>query len=78
MDTYHRWMEVVVPASLLSGPVLNVPVGFGKQNLPMGMQIIGRNHQDFAVLQLGHAYDQATRWVSRRLPALLAGAASAA
>ncbi|HEX4619129.1 MAG TPA: amidase, partial [Steroidobacteraceae bacterium] len=29
MDTYHRWMEVVVPASLLGGPVLNVPVGFG-------------------------------------------------
>jgi amidase len=71
MDTYHRWMEVVVPASLLSGPVLNVPVGFGKQGLPMGLQIIGRNHADFAVLQLGHAYDQATRWVSKRTPDLL-------
>jgi amidase len=78
MDTYHRWMEVVVPASLLSGPVLNVPVGFGKQNLPMGMQIIGRHHQDFAVLQLGHAYEQVAGWVSRRPPALVAGAASAA
>jgi amidase len=73
LDTYHRWMEVVVPASLLSGPVLNVPVGFGKQGLPMGMQIIGRNHADFAVLQLGYAYDQATRWVSKRMPALIGG-----
>jgi amidase len=72
MDTYHRWMEVVVPASLLGGPVLNVPVGFGPQNLAMGMQIIGRNHEDLAVLQLGHAYDQATGWVTRRMPALLA------
>lgn len=72
MDTYHRWMEVVVPASLLSGPVLNVPVGFGSQNRPMGMQIIGRHHQDLAVLQLGHAYDQATGWVAKRVPALLA------
>jgi amidase len=72
MDTYHRWMEVVVPASLLSGPVLNVPVGFGSQNLPMGMQIIGRNHEDLGVLQLGHAYDQASGWVTRRMPALLA------
>jgi amidase len=72
MDTYHRWMEVVVPASLLSGPVLGVPVGFGSQNLPMGMQIIGRNHEDLAVLQLGHAYDQASGWVTRRMPALLA------
>jgi amidase len=71
MDTYHRWMEVVVPASLLAAPVLNVPVGFGSQNLPMGMQIIGRHQEDFAVLQLGHAYDQATGWVTRRTPTLL-------
>jgi len=72
MDTYHRWMEVVVPASLLGGPVLNVPVGFGPQDLPMGLQIIGRRQADLAVLRLGHAYDLATRWVSQRLPALLA------
>lgn len=72
MDSYHRWMEVVVPASLLAGPVLNVPVGFGAQGLPMGLQVIGRRHADHAVLQLGHAYDLATRWVSQRLPALLA------
>jgi amidase len=62
MDTYHRWMEVVVPASLLGGPVLNVPVGFGAQDLPMGLQIIGRRNADLAVLQLGHAYDLETRW----------------
>jgi amidase len=71
MDTYHRWMEVVVPASLLAAPVLNVPVGFGEQRLPMGMQIIGRAHADLEVLQLGFAYDQATGWVSARLPPLL-------
>lgn len=71
MDSYHRWMEVVVPASLLGGPVLNVPVGFGAQDLPMGMQLIGRRHADLGVLQLGHAYDLETRWVSQRLPPLL-------
>jgi amidase len=71
MDTYHRWMEVVVPASLLGAPVLSVPVGFGAHDLPMGMQIIGRRHADVAVLQLGHAYEQATSWVGRRLPPLL-------
>jgi len=71
MDSYHRWMEVVVPASLLGGPVLNVPVGFGPQDLPMGLQIIGPRHADFAVLQLGAAYDLETGWVSARLPPLL-------
>ncbi|HWZ61440.1 MAG TPA: amidase [Steroidobacteraceae bacterium] len=77
MDTYHRWMEVVVPASLLGGPVLNVPVGFSPAGLPMGMQLIGPRHADFALLQLGHAYDEETRWVSRRPPPLLAGQRSA-
>jgi amidase len=71
MDTYHRWMEVVVPASLLGHPVLNVPVGFNAEGLPMGMQIIGRHHDDLAVLQMGFAYELATGWVSKRWPALL-------
>jgi amidase len=71
MDTYHRWMEIVVAASLLSQPVLNVPVGFSLQGLPMGMQIIGRHHADMPVLSLGYAYERATRWVSAHLPPLL-------
>ena len=70
MDTYHRWMEVVVLGSMLGFPVVNVPVGFSRDNLPMGMQIIGKHQADFAVLQLAHAYEQATSWVSDRLPPL--------
>ena len=42
MDTYHRWMEVVLPATMAQLPSLNVPVGFGEAGLPMGMQLIGR------------------------------------
>jgi amidase len=71
MDTYHRWMEVVVPASLLGFPVLNVPVGFDAQGRPMGMQIIGAHHADWSVLQLGAAYEKATDWVERCPPPLL-------
>jgi amidase len=76
MDTYHRWMEVVVPASLLAFPVVNVPVGFGAQALPMGMQIIGRHHADMSLLQLAHAYEQATRWIGDHLPSLLGSSRS--
>ncbi|HYL95817.1 MAG TPA: amidase [Terriglobales bacterium] len=71
MDTYHRWMEVVVPASLLGFPTINVPVGFNQHDLPMGMQIIGRHNADLAVLQMAYAYEQATDWVRAHLPALL-------
>ena len=71
MDTYHRWMEVVIGASLAGLPVINVPVGFNFQGLPMGVQVIGKPYTDLAVLQLAHAYDQATKWVERCIPALL-------
>jgi len=71
MDTYHRWMEVVVPATLLDGPVIGMPVGFNAGGLPMGMQIIGKNHADLAVLQIAFAYEQATHWVQKRLPPLI-------
>ncbi len=69
MGTYHRWMEVVVPASLAGLPVAGVPAGFGPGGLPMGMQLIGRPRGDRGLLELTEAYDRATGWVRRRPPA---------
>ncbi|MDF3934530.1 amidase [Pseudomonas citronellolis] len=71
MDTYHRWMEVVVGATLAGLPAMNVPVGFNAAGLPMGVQILGPAQADLAVLQLAHAHEQRTRWVARRPPAML-------
>lgn len=71
MDTYHRWMEVVVPASLIGLPALSVPVGFGANALPMGMQIIGRSGDDMGVLSIGQAWHRATEWPQRRPPSLV-------
>jgi amidase len=73
MDTYHRWMEVVIPGTLSGCPVANVQVGFNENGLPMGMQIIGRHQADFAVLQLAHAYELASRWFARHPSPLLKG-----
>jgi amidase len=71
MDTYHRWMEGVSMVSLSGCPAVNVPAGFGGQGLPMGMQIVGPNRSEFALLQIAYAYDQATGWVEKRKPAML-------
>ena len=70
MDTYHRWMEVVIPVSLIGLPALNLPAGFGPNGLPMGMQLIGASGSDAAILAMGHAYHQATDWPNRHPPAL--------
>ncbi len=66
MDTYHRWMEVVILGSLGGIPVLNVPVGFDAQGRPMGMQIMGRFGEDRKVLEFGLAYEQITDHLQQR------------
>jgi amidase len=71
MDTYHRWMEVMIPISMSGCPALSVPAGFNAHGLPMGVQIVGPNHSEFSCLQLAYAYDQATGWVTSRMPPLL-------
>ncbi|WP_102225148.1 amidase [Acidimangrovimonas sediminis] len=74
MDTYHRWMEVVVPASLIGLPAISVPAGFGTDGpgagLPMGMQLIGPRGADRALLRLAQAWHHATDWPAVRPPAL--------
>jgi amidase len=71
MDTYHRWMQVMIPISMSGCPALSVPAGFSDRGLPMGIQIVGPNHAEMACMQLAHAYDQATNWATKRPPPLL-------
>jgi amidase len=69
MDTYHRWMEVVFPASLSGCPAISVPAGFGGAlDLPMGLQLIAPPRQDLALLRLAHAYEQAIAPILARCP----------
>ena len=70
MDTYHRWMQVVVPASLIGLPVVNVPAGFGANGLPCGLQLIGRHGSDAMLLRLAQQWHEATRWPQQRPPVL--------
>ena len=62
MDTYHRWMQVVTPVSLLGLPCLSIPAGFGPGGLPMGMQLFGPRGSDAQLLSLGAAYHAVTHW----------------
>ena len=71
MDTYHRWMEVVILGSLGGIPVVNVPVGFDSQGRPMGMQVMGKFGDDKKVLEFALTYEQITGHLNVR-PNLIA------
>lgn len=68
MDTYHRWMEVVVPVSLIGLPSLALPAGFGPGGLPMGLQLFGQSGADARILAMGQCYHMATDWPGRHPP----------
>ena len=71
MDSYHRWMEVVIYATFAGLPCISVPAGFNAQGLPMGLQLIGRPRADAFVLRAAAAYEVAIGdWLARTPPAL--------
>jgi aspartyl-tRNA(Asn)/glutamyl-tRNA(Gln) amidotransferase subunit A len=59
--------------NVTSQPVLMLPNGFGKSGLPLGMQIIGRPFGESTIVRIGHAYERATEWHTKR-PSLVRGA----
>lgn len=68
MDTYHRWMEVVIYATLAGLPSISVPAGFSPNGLPMGLALIGKPQGDLALLQLAHAYEMANHALIAQQP----------
>lgn len=60
MDTYHRWMEVTIYATLAGLPALSLPAGFHPtQPWPMGLQLMGHPQGDVELLQVAAAYEAA-------------------
>lgn len=66
MGNYIDWMKACWYISATGNPAASAPGGFTPEGLPVGVQIVGRHQQDFAVLQLAHAFEQATGFGKKR------------
>lgn len=66
METYIDWMKACYYITILGFPAISVPGGFTEDGLPVGIQIVGRYGADFEVLQLAHAFEQATGFWERQ------------
>ena len=70
MATYIDWMTVCCAISVTGLPAISVPAGFTGTGLPVGLQIVGKPHGDFKLLQIAQAYEAATQ-IGVRRPAIV-------
>jgi aspartyl-tRNA(Asn)/glutamyl-tRNA(Gln) amidotransferase subunit A len=56
------------PFNITGSPTLALPCGFSAAGLPLSLQLAGRPFEETTVLRVGHAYEQATTWHTRRPP----------
>lgn len=68
MASYIDWMKSCYYISVIGNPAISVPAGFSPDGLPIGLQIVGRHRDEWGVLQLAHAFEQATGFFRRRPP----------
>ena len=66
METYIDWMMIVSIITTTEHPAASVPGGFTADGLPIGLQIVGKYRDEMSVLQLAHAFEQATKFGERR------------
>jgi amidase len=71
MENYIGWMKSAYYISVTGNPALSVPCAFSAGGLPIGMQIVGRQHDDWGVLQLAYAFEEATG-IGKRRPGVVA------
>ncbi len=68
LDNYIAWMRSCYYITVTGLPAISVPCGFTPEGLPVGIQIVGRHHNDFGVLQLAYVFEQTTQVGKRRPP----------
>ncbi|MGY1622518.1 amidase [Geodermatophilus sp. SYSU D00965] len=69
LENYLEWMRACTLITPTGCPALSVPGGFTDEGLPVGLQVVAAPRADRRVLEVGHAFEQATRFGDRR-PAL--------
>lgn len=62
MESYIDWMGSCFYITMTSLPAISVPGGFTPEGLPVGIQIVGRHHNDFGVLQMARALEIASEF----------------
>ena len=63
---WFPWASFSYPFNFPGQPAATVPAGFAANNLPVGLQIVGRRFDEVTVLQAAAAFEQARPWAAKR------------
>jgi amidase len=72
MPTYIDWMRSCWYVTFMANPAMSLPAGFTSGGLPVGLQLVGRHRDEWSVLRMAHAFEQATQHAKRRPPVVTA------
>lgn len=64
----YGWIPFTYPFNMTGQPAASVPCGFTKEGVPVGLQIVGRRHDDVGVLRASAAFERARPWRDARPP----------
>ena len=56
------------PFNITGNPALALPTGFDDEDMPLAMQIVGKQFDETMVYRIAASYEAATNWHSRRPP----------
>jgi amidase len=68
LDNYTQWFNLTYGITVTGLPAISVPCGFTRAGLPVGLQIVGRRHQEAAVLRAAAAFEAAAPWADHIPP----------
>ncbi len=64
-DVRATLLRLTRPSNLTGLPSISIPCGFSREQLPIGLQLIGKRWEEATLLRVAYAYEQATPWHDR-------------
>ena len=61
-----NWILPCPPFNVTGQPVINIPAGFDRHNVPLGVQLVGKPNSEATIIALAAQLEQALSWTQHR------------